>query len=209
MCADAITHPDLKRCSMCMALKPFSDFTVDRSVRDGRCRYCRECHRTRVTNTCERCGAEFKRAVRQRYCGLSCRSLAHAMYGPRHPTFKGRVAHANGYIKVWMPGHPMAGADGYVLEHRLVAAQVLGRMLRSDEHVHHLNHNRADNRPENLEVMSAAEHMAHHGDDRTLDPDVRAKHKREYGRAWRAKNSDHVKAYRAARRAAGSPWSRA
>jgi hypothetical protein len=36
--------------------------------------------------------------------------------------------------------------------------EMLGRRLRSDEHVHHRNGKRWDNRPENLEVMDARDH---------------------------------------------------
>lgn len=54
------------------------------------------------------------------------------------------------------------------LLHRHVAEQKLGRTLQPDEHVHHSNEERWDNRPGNLEVMPAAEHRQHHADERLV-----------------------------------------
>jgi len=47
-------------------------------------------------------------------------------------------------------------------EHRLVMEKKLGRPLRADEVVHHIDHDRFNNDPDNLTVMSHAEHSALH-----------------------------------------------
>jgi cytochrome oxidase Cu insertion factor (SCO1/SenC/PrrC family) len=47
-------------------------------------------------------------------------------------------------------------------EHRQVMERVLGRALTTDEIVHHKNGDMTDNRPENLEVVTRAEHIEIH-----------------------------------------------
>lgn len=49
-----------------------------------------------------------------------------------------------------------------VFEHRYVMEQHIGRKLRPDEVVHHLNHNKTDNRIENLLILSSGEHTSLH-----------------------------------------------
>ena len=64
-----------------------------------------------------------------------------------------------GWVRVQLgKGHPYANSGGWQWEHRLVAMEQLGRVLRTDEHVHHKDLDRANNRPENLEVRAAAYH---------------------------------------------------
>ena len=65
-----------------------------------------------------------------------------------------------GYIEVWNPGHPTANGDGYALEHRYVMHE-LGYDV-TGMHVHHLDHDKANNDPANLAVMTPGEHSATH-----------------------------------------------
>lgn len=48
-------------------------------------------------------------------------------------------------------------------EHRRVAEDIIGRPLLSSEVVHHKDHNKLNNDPSNLEVMSRQKHMREHG----------------------------------------------
>lgn len=73
----------------------------------------------------------------------------------------GRRVMPSGYVEVWVPGHPVANADGYALEHRYVMYE-LGHDIAGKQ-VHHIDHDRGNNDPSNLVVMTVAEHMAHHG----------------------------------------------
>lgn len=68
----------------------------------------------------------------------------------------------DGYIDVWDPQHPLARRDGYVAEHRRVAWEA-GVLTDPSLDVHHRNGDRTDNRIENLEAITGAEHTRVHG----------------------------------------------
>jgi len=76
--------------------------------------------------------------------------------GENHPSYSGTFIQ-DGYRFVYAPDHPRALHGRHVAEHRLVAEQMSGRLLKRDEVVFHKNGDRLDNRPENLRVLTRAE----------------------------------------------------
>ncbi len=72
----------------------------------------------------------------------------------------------NGYRRIYKPEHPSCMTSdnwkGYIYEHRYVVEIAMGRLLKDDEVVHHLDCNRSNNRIENLLVLSNAMHSKLH-----------------------------------------------
>lgn len=47
-------------------------------------------------------------------------------------------------------------------QHRKIAVEKIGRLLRTDEDVHHKDRNKKNNDPDNLKVLTKKEHQAEH-----------------------------------------------
>ncbi len=67
-----------------------------------------------------------------------------------------------GYKFVKFPSHHRATKEGFVKRAILVMEAKLGRLLETQEHIHHLNGIRDDDRPENLVVLTNSEHASLH-----------------------------------------------
>lgn len=55
-----------------------------------------------------------------------------------------------GYVLFHIPTHPFADYNGYVLAHRVIAEQYLGRYLTASEVVHHIDNDKTNNDLDNL-----------------------------------------------------------
>lgn len=111
---------------------------------------------------CIDCGAIVsKRNIKR--C-RKCNSIYMIINPPNKITFSKRGQNAinwrggksldkRGYIYVKSYEHPFANARGYVFEHRLVMEKHLGRYLRPEEVVHHIDGDHSNNIIDNLKLF--------------------------------------------------------
>ena len=110
--------------------------------------------------SCE-CGCG-EQVFRDKWRRLPRFKFGHQSRGKFNAAWKGgSYINHSGYRLVRAYGHPRA-QKGYVFEHILVAEKKIGRYISLNEHVHHINKDKLDNRPENLEVTTASEHSTGH-----------------------------------------------
>ena len=78
-------------------------------------------------------------------------------------SWKGGKFMRRGYILIIKPDHPKSTKQGYILEHRLVMEKKLGRYLKPEEVVHHLDLNKQNNHSDNLHLFGGqGKHKKYH-----------------------------------------------
>lgn len=77
--------------------------------------------------------------------------------GAGSPSWKGGKHLGDGYVFIYMPDHPRAKKNGYIREHTVVMEKKIGRYLLPHENVHHIDGNKTNNSPENLELWSRSQ----------------------------------------------------
>lgn len=83
----------------------------------------------------------------------------------RHAETKRRRALGNSYVvnsRCGVKYRKVLTASGYRMEHRVVMEGLLGGPIAAGMHVHHRNGDGLDNRPANLELLTASEHSRLH-----------------------------------------------
>lgn len=87
-----------------------------------------------------------------KYCSYQCHQVGEGVKGGRARGQQMRASsRGKSYRKV-----------GNRHEHRALAEEKLGRRLKSEEIVHHRDGDRFNNHPDNLEIMTQAEHIREH-----------------------------------------------
>lgn len=133
---------------------------------------------------CDWCGKIFKRyhyivnKMKNHYCNRECMARYFEKFyigeknpnygkenkfkGSNSPHWKGGIKHLRGRIYISSKDHPHHDKQGYVSRARLVMEKYLGRYLKSNEIVHHINGCVVDDRIENLELNTNEEHSKYH-----------------------------------------------
>ena len=83
--------------------------------------------------------------------------------GDKNVSWKGgRKISSRGYVLILDREHPLVEENGYILEHRMIAAEKWGIEAVRGMVVHHKDGNKQNNAIENLELMSNGDHGRHH-----------------------------------------------
>jgi hypothetical protein len=130
-------------------------------------KYCSViCHqksqRKRVKVVCINCQKQYSvipsHVSNHTFCGIVCKGEWQKtnLIGDKNPHWgNGSFVRPDGYRAIRVK-------DRYKMEHVLIVEREIGRELKEGEVVHHQNHNKLDNRIENLQLMNIGDHSRHH-----------------------------------------------
>lgn len=169
-----------KKCFKCGKVKDTELFYKHSKMKDGHLNKCIECCKKdcKISNgkykrTCVICGKEFNTTLTEikrgggNCCSRKCyykRFKKIVKKGKESPNWNGgRIKTISGYIEVYCPEHKISNNRGYVFEHLLVMEKFLGRYIKKEEVVHHIDENKSNNDINNLMLFpTIGAHIAFH-----------------------------------------------
>jgi hypothetical protein len=120
--------------------------------------------RQRLSHSRPAVKAKLSKASKGRPCPEHVKQALRERTGANNHNWGSGLTISNGYV--CYTASPENGSNAGKLFHRAVVEVKLGRTLARHEVVHHIDHNPLYNHPSNLRVMTQAEHMALHAQER-------------------------------------------
>ena len=90
------------------------------------------------------------------------KKMSEVKLGENNPNWNGGEKNHNGYMYLLKPDCPCSDNQGYISEHRYIAYKALGRCLKRNEVLHHIDEDRTNNLHENLLICSNSYHVGLH-----------------------------------------------
>lgn len=121
----------------------------------------------RILVKCNSCGVEFHSLpnLKRKYCSKKCYgvhlSKIKREYRKREHS-SCRKIDKSGYVLIYDRNNFMSDVSGYVREHRLVMSKHIGRLLKANEVVHHIDGNKSNNNIDNLVLLTKSSHQSLH-----------------------------------------------
>lgn len=106
-----------------------------------------------------------------RHSAATLAKISASKMGAKNHNWNGGETRDNdGRVRILRPDHPRANHHGYVLRGRVVLEEHLGRPLRNEEVVHHIDGNNTNDAIGNLQVFETTnEHTRYHNQLRKIN----------------------------------------
>lgn len=169
-----------KKCFKCGKVKDIELFYKHSKMKDGHLNKCIECSKKdcktsngKYKRECIICGKIFYTTLTEikrgggNCCSRKCyyeRQRKIIKKGKDSPYWNGgRIKTKKGYILVYAPNNKRSNVNGYIYEHLLIMEKYLGRPVRKEEAVHHIDENKSNNNINNLILFpTKGSHTAFH-----------------------------------------------